>query len=151
MPKIPGFRQISGSFGQIWWDGELVFEVLAFEAKLVPNREDVPQAGTLDVDSKITGLKGEGTLKIKKVFSRGIAKLLNAWKEGRDPRSQLVGKLADPDTKNRRSERVTIDNVWFNELTLMQFEAGQKLESEFPFGFTASDVRFPDTIPVSEG
>jgi hypothetical protein len=149
--KIPGNRVITGTFGKLWWDGELIFEVESFEAKITPNREDVQMAGSLDVDSKVTNLKGEGSFKIKKVFSRGIEKLLNAWKRGEDPRSQLVGKLADPDTKGKASERVVINNVWFNELTLMQFEVGQKLEREFPFGFTPSDVEFPDLIPVQEG
>lgn len=149
MPKIPGYRQINGTFGEIWWDGEKVFEVLSFEAKVTPNREDVPQAGSVDIDSKMTGLKGEGSMKVKKVFSRGVIKLLDAWKKGQDPRSQLIGKLADPDAYG--SERVVINNVWFNDLVLMQFETGQKLERDFPFGFTVSDVDFPDLIPVTEG
>lgn len=144
--KIPGYRQINGSWGQLWWDGELVYEVESFEAKLTPEREDVYQAGSLDVDSKMTALKGEGSFKVKKVFSRGINKLLDAWKNGKDVRCQLIGKLADPDAYG--SERCVINNVWFNELTLMQFELKQKLEREFPFGFTASDVDFPDTISV---
>lgn len=144
--KIPGYRQISGSWGQLWWDGELVYEVEAFEAKITAEREDVSQAGSLDTDSKMTGLKGEGSFKVKKVFSRGVNKLLAAWKAGHDVRGQLIGKLADPDAYG--SERCVINNVWFNELTLMQFELKQKLEREFPFGFTASDVDFPDTISV---
>ena len=145
MAKIQGFRQISGTWGQLWWDGELIYEVEAFEAKVTPEREDVAMAGTLDVDSKITGLKGEGSFRIKKVYSRGIKKLLSAWKSGRDVRSQLVGKLADPDAYG--SERVVINNVWFNDLTLMQFEKGP-LTREFSFGFTPSDVDFPDMIEV---
>lgn len=151
MDKVPGYRVINGSWGQVWWDGDLVFEVKSFETKVVPNREEVTSSGTLDVDSKITSLRGEGTLVIKKVYSRGLTKLLTAWKNGLDPRSQFVGKLADPDTKNKASERCVINNVWFNELTLMQFEQNKSLERSYPFGFTPSDVDFPDTIPVEEG
>lgn len=151
MAKIPGYRQINGSFGQIWWDGELVFELSSFNAEITANRDKVQMAGSLDEDSKITSLSGEGSMKIKKVFSRGIKRLLNAWKAGEDPRSQLVGKLADPDTKGKASERVVINNVWFTKLTLMDFEAGKLLEQEFPFGFTPGDVDFPDTIPIQEG
>lgn len=145
MAKLKGFRQISGSWGQLWWDGELVIEVEGFEAKATAEREEVPVGGN-DIDSKITALKGEGSLKVKKVYSRGVKKLLKAWQEGRDPRSQFVGKLADPDAHG--SERVVINNVWFNELTLMQFEKKQKLERELPFGFTVGDVDFPDLIDV---
>lgn len=144
--KVPGYRQIGGSWGQIWWDGELVYEVEAFEAKITAEREDVSQAGSLDTDSKMTGLKGEGSMKVKHVFSRGVNKVVSAWKQGRDIRCQFIGKLADPDAY--ASERCVINNVWFNEVTLMQFELKQKLEREFPFGFTPSDVDFPDTIQV---
>lgn len=146
MAKIPGYRQISGNWGRLWWAGEQVFEVEAFELKATPNREEINQAGSLDVDSKITSIKCEGSFKVKKVYSRGIQKLLKAWKQGRDPRTQLVAKLDDPDAFG--TERVVIDNVWFNELTLMQFELGSKLEREFTFGCTISDIDFPEMIEV---
>ncbi|NLW92370.1 MAG: phage tail tube protein [Syntrophomonadaceae bacterium] len=149
--KVPGYRQINGSFGQVWWDGELIFEVSSFSAEVTANREKVQMAGSLDEDSKITSLSGEGTLKIKHVFTRGCKKFLDAWKSGKDPRSQFVGKLADPDTKDSGAERIVFNNVWFNKLTLMEFETGKVLEREFPFGYTPSDVDFPDTIPVQEG
>lgn len=143
---IEGYRQINGSWGQLWWNGELICEVDTFEAKITPNREDVMLAGSLDVDSKITGLKGEGSFKIKKVYSRGVMKIVKAWRAGTDPRSQLIGKLSDPDTIRKQGERVVINNAWFNELTLMQFELGQKLEREFTFGFPVSGVEYPDEI-----
>ncbi|QNB48209.1 terminase [Thermanaerosceptrum fracticalcis] len=146
MGKLRGNQQLSGSWGQLWWNGELIIEVESFEAKVTANREDV--AIGMDVDSKITSLKGEGSFKIKKVYTRGIDKMLASWVRGEDPRAQLVGKLSDPDAVGKQTERVVFNNVWFNEITLMQFEKGQKLEREFPFGFTPSDVEFPDKIEV---
>jgi len=140
--KIPGFRQMSGSFGTIWWDGERIFEIISFDSKIVANREDV--IVDIDVDSKMLSLKGEGSFKIRKVYSRGLQKFVKAWQKGKDPRSQLIAKLDDPDAFG--SERTIINNVWFNEVTLMQFEKAQKLEREFPFGFTPSDVEFPDLV-----
>lgn len=146
MAKIRGNNQINGSWGQLWWDGELVFELESFEAKVTAEREDV--VIDMDKDSKLVSLKGEGTLKVKKVFSRGKKKLLDAWKQGEDPRSTLVGKIKDPDTVGKQSERVSIGNVWFNELTLMQFEKAKKLEEDYTFGFTPGDADFIDTIDV---
>lgn len=146
MGKIRGNNQINGSWGQVWLDGDLVFEVESFEAKVTANRESV--IIDMDEDSKLVSLKGEGTLKVKKVFSRGKKKLLEAWKLGNDPRSTLVGKIKDPDTVGKQSERVSIGNVWFDELTLMQFEKAKKLEEEYKFGFTPSDASFVDTIDV---
>jgi len=144
--NIRGNRQINGSWGQLWWDGELVFEVESFEAKVTANRETVTIG--MDEDSKLVGLKGEGSFKIKKIFGRGKKKLLEAWKKGEDPRSTLVSKIKDPDTVGNQSERVSIDNVWFDELTLTQFEQAKKLEEEYKFGFTPSDASFMDTIDV---
>jgi len=144
--KLRGNRQINGSWGQLWLDGELVFEVESFEAKVTANRETVIIG--MDEDSKLVGLKGEGTFKVKKVFDRGKKKLLDAWKRGEDPRSTLVSKLKDPDTVGKQSSRVSIGNVWFDELTLMQFEQAKKLEDEYKFGFTPSDADFIDTIDV---
>ena len=54
---IRGNRTLSGSWGELWIDGEKVFEMSKIELKVTPNREDV-QIG-VDVDSKMTGLKGE--------------------------------------------------------------------------------------------
>lgn len=146
MANIRGNNQISGSWGQIWWDGELIFELESFEAKVTAEREDVVIG--MNKDSKLVGLKGEGTIKVKKVFSRGKKNLLEAWKKGQDPRSTLVGKIKDPDTVGNQSERISIGNVWFDELTLMQFETGKKSEEEYKFGFTAEDADFIDTIEV---
>mgnify|MGYP001115439453 CR=1 FL=1 len=148
MAKIRGYRQINGRWGQLWWDGELIAEVEDFEAKIVPQREDVEMAGELDVDSKITSLKGEGTMKLKHIYSRGKNKLVKAWIAGKDPRSQLLGKLKDPDAYG--TESTTINNVWFNEITIMQFTKGL-LTRDFPFGFTPSDVDMPDLIEDTEG
>lgn len=148
MPKVRGYNVISGSWGQVWWDGELIMEVSSFEARVIPDRADVNMAGSLDTDSKIIGLKGEGSMRVKKMFTRGVNKILKAWNAGEDPRSQLIGKLKDPNTIGKQSERVVLDNVWFNEMTLMQFETGQLLEREIPFGFTPGDADFQDTIEV---
>lgn len=146
MASFRGKNQLNGNHGQVWLDGELVLEIESFEAKITPNRETVIIG--MDEDSKITSLKGEGTMKVKKVYSRGKKKLLDGLKKGEDIRSKLIGKLSDPDAVGKQSERVSIDNLWFNELTLMQFEKGQKLEEEWPFGFTPSDVEYLDTIEV---
>ncbi|MHC1683418.1 MAG: phage tail tube protein [Clostridiaceae bacterium] len=145
---IQGKNIISGTYGTLWWDGEKILEIDAFEARVKIEREGVSFAGDLSEDSKIKGLKGEGKLKLKHVFSRGVKKLLKAYQKGEDPRSQLIGKLQDPDAVGKQSERVVINNVWFNELTLMEFENGKNGSKEYPFGYTPSDVDYPDEIKV---
>ena len=145
-PVANGKDVINGTFGTLWVDGEEVFELESFNAVTTFNRESVTFAGNLDEESKITGQSGEGSFTVKKVFSRGLAKFIEMSKSGQDVRSQIIGKLQDPDTKNKQAERVSIGNVWFNEFTLLDFEVGNPVESEFPFGFTPSSVDLIDEI-----
>lgn len=145
-PRYTGNRVINGTFGSLWLDGELVFDIESFEAKVKFEREGVTMAGNLDEDSKIKGQKGEGKFKVKKIYSRGLKKFIEMSKNGQDIRSELIGKLSDPDTIYKQTERISIGNVWFDEFTLMEFELGKKLETEFPFGFTPSSIELIDEI-----
>lgn len=142
--KLAGSQQVSGTWGQFWWDNELIMEIETFEAKVTPKREEVQI--DLDIDSKICGLAGEGTFTIKKFYTRGKDKLLEAWKRGEDPRSTFIAKQKDPNTIGKQAERVSINNVWFNELVLMQFEKGTPSKEEFSFGFPPTDASFVDKI-----
>ena len=66
MEVIRGNKTLSGTWGELWINGEKIFEFSKIEMKVTANREDV-QLG-IDVDSKITGLKGEGSYTVKKVY-----------------------------------------------------------------------------------
>lgn len=135
--KVQGNKTLSGTWGELWVDGEKVWEMSKVEAKITANREDV-QLG-LDVDSKMTGLKGEFTIVVKKVYSRYVTVFEN-WKKGIDQRCQLITKLADPDAVGEQQERYSIDNAWFNELPLVNMEKGGIIEEEVSGGFTPTDM-----------
>ena len=139
-----GRRRWNGNYGRVWWDGLLLFEILKFNAKVTSDREDVIIGNSKD--SKITSLTGEGSFTIKSVINRNINQYLEEWKAGHDPRATLVGLLEDPDMVDGQKERCSIDNVWFKELSLMDFEKGKVAEKEFPFGFTPEDASFIETV-----
>lgn len=143
---LAGNRTITGTHGTLWVDGEEIFEIESFEATVTFEREDVTMAGNLDTDSKVVGQTGEGSFAVKKVYSRGLDKFIGMIKEGKDVRSQLISKLQDPDTVGGQAERVSIDNVWFNDFVLMQFEMGNLVENEYNFGFAPSSVELIDRI-----
>lgn len=140
---IRGNQTISGAFGTLWVDNEKVMEVKKFEAKVIANRVEV-QLG-LSVDSKIVGLKGEGTFEVAKVYSRA-KKIFEAWKKGEDKRGRIISKISDPDTPGKQEERVSFDNVWFNELTIASFSKGEVIGESFPFGFTPNDAEYENEI-----
>lgn len=139
-----GRRRWNGSHGKVWWDNELLFEIEKYECKVTANREDVLIGNS--VDSKIVSLKGEGSFTVKSVINRNVSSYLEAWKAGKDPRATLVGLIEDPDAVDGQKERCSIDNVWFNELSIMNFEKGKVVEKEFPFGFTPEDAAFMETV-----
>lgn len=145
MAKIRGNQTLSGSWGQLWLDGELLAETSKAEFKFSANREDI-QMG-IDVDSKMTSLKGEMNITLKKVYSRA-SRLLEKYKSGNDVRCQIMTKLSDPDAVGAQQERWTFDNVWFNDFPLTAFEAGAKIEEELTGGFTPSDAKCLDEIKV---
>ncbi len=139
-----GRRRWNGNHGKLWIDGRLVFEIESFECTVTSDREDVIIGNSKD--SKITSLTGEGSFTVKSVVNRNIAYLLEEWKAGHDPRCTLVGLIEDPDMIGAGKERVVLDNVWFNELTLMTFEKGAVIEKEYPFGFTPEDAEFIEMV-----
>lgn len=142
--KYRGRRRWNGSHGHLWWDGELIFEIAKYECKVTAEREDVIVGNSKD--SKIVVLAGDGNFTIKSVINRNLSKMLEAWKDGTDPRATLVADIDDPDAVDGQAERVSVDNVWFNELTLMAFEKGKVVEKDFTFGFTPEDATFIETI-----
>lgn len=139
-----GRRRWNGNHGRLWWDGKLLFEISKFNAKVTSDREDVIIGNSKD--SKITSLTGEGSFTIKSVINRNINQYLEEWKAGHDLRATLIGLLEDPDMVDGQKERCSIDNVWFKELSLMDFEKGKVVEKEFPFGFTPEDASFIETV-----
>ena len=141
-----GRRRWSGNHGMVWINGEKIFEHKSFEAKVVINDEDIPIGNS--VDRKVVGLAGEGEIVIVNVFNRGFQEYLEEQKAGHDPRFTIVGKHEDPDMLNAGKERICIDNVWFEELVLMQFEKGTVRETTIPFGFTPEDASYLETVEL---
>ncbi|ASS64678.1 MULTISPECIES: phage tail tube protein [unclassified Paenibacillus] len=129
-----GERIISGTGGELWIDGDYVAEVKAFQAKLEFNKEDVQLAGNMGVDSKFMGYKGNGSVRLHKVNSRMIKKYSAAIQKGILPRATILSSLNDPAAFG--AERVTVSDASFNDLTLADWEAGVKGETEAPFTFT---------------
>lgn len=136
--EITGERTLTGTWGEVWLNGEKIFELNKIELKVSANRDDV-QIG-IDVDSKMTGLKGEGTMAVKKVYSR-FADILKSFSTGKDVRATLMAALKDPDAVGGQEERWYLDNVWFNELPIVNWEKGAIIEEEIGLGFAPSRLQ----------
>lgn len=142
MGQIRGNRHLSGTWGQLWYNGFLIGEMTKTTAKVTVNREDV-QTG-MDVDSKITGWKGEGTIALAKAFTR-FEDVREEIKRGRDPRGTIIAALKDPDATGAQTERYQIGNVALSEFGF-EWEKGSVVKQEYPFSFTPSDMINLDKI-----
>lgn len=126
-------RVISGTWGEVWVDGEPWAELSGFQAKFAFNKTDVNQCGEMAVGSKVTSIKGTGSISVNKVYTRNVSRA-DQLIAGRDVRATIVGKLADPDAYG--AERVALYNVSFDDETIMDFQAGQVGKGTHPFTFT---------------
>ena len=142
MGQIRGNRHLSGTWGQVWYNGFLIGEMTKIATKTTVNREDV-QTG-IDVDTKITGMKGEGTMTLAKAFTR-FEDVREEIKRGRDPRGTIIAALKDPDATGAQTERYQIGNVALSEFGF-EWEKGSVVKQEYPFSFTPSDMINLDKI-----
>lgn len=139
---IRGNRFLSGTWAECWFNGIRILEMNKINVKITFNREDI-QVG-LDVDTKITGQKGEGTLGISKVYTR-FEDVRQEIARGHDPRGTIITKLKDPDAVGGQTERYQIGNIALTELGL-EYEKGSVVKQEVPFSFTPSDMINLDAV-----
>lgn len=138
-------RVMSGTWGEVWFDGDLVSETYKFSAKLTYNKTEIGRNGSMAVDTKVTSYKGTGSVGMRKVNSRMLHLLADKIKDGKDVRFTIIGKLDDPDAYG--AERIRFTNVSFDELTLMDWENNTAGSIETPFTFT--DMELLDTVSES--
>ena len=126
-------KVINGTYGTVFLGDDEVGEMKSFQAKLEFQKEEIKVAGQMATDTKLMGYSGKGSLSLHKVNSRMVKTLLNEIKQGKDPRFTLIGKLADPNSEG--AERIAINDVSFDDLTLFDFEVGALGQTECPFTF----------------
>ncbi len=142
MDKIRGNRVLSGTWAEVWYNGIKLLEVNKINIKVTVNREDV-QVG-IDVDTKMTGIKGEGTMALIKAFTR-FEDVRQEIARGRDPRGTIITKLKDPDATGAQTERYQIGNIALSEFGF-EYEKGAVVKQEVPFSFTPTDMINLDAV-----
>lgn len=139
---IRGNRVLSGTWAEMWYNGIRILEISKISVKVTLNREDV-QIG-MDVDTKVTGQKGEGTISMVKAFTR-FEDVRQEVARGHDPRGTIITKLKDPDATGGQTERYQIGNVALSEFGF-EYEKGAVVKQEVPFSFTPSDMINLDAV-----
>lgn len=138
---MQGYRPeqtMSGSWGELWIDGDYMAEVVGFEAKVTLDKQEVNMTRRLAKGYKVTGFTCKGTIKLNKVSSYFIEKMNSNMKAGKQTVCTVISKLNDPDAVG--AERIAIKDAVFDELTLANWEAKKICEESIPFTFSDWDI-----------
>ena len=138
MAKRSAKRVINGTHGAAWINGETLFDLESIELKVNIEYEDVYFAEDTGKHRKFMGWTGEGSLVVKKIFSRGASLLAKGVKSGQMPEFTITTKLADPDAYG--TERISVSEVTFNEFLLSKIEQRALLTEELGFEFADFDI-----------
>jgi len=129
---------ISGTWGEMWLNGNKMSETSSLQAKVSLKKTSVNMCGSLVDGQKVSGMELKGTLKMHKVSSTMINYLSASIKNGKTPEFTIISKLADPDSLG--AERIVLKSVIFDELTLIDWEAKKNGEESMPFTFMDWDL-----------
>lgn len=141
--KVNGLRVLNGASGTLRIDNQDIGEVTGVTADIEITREDV-QWG-LGTDSKITAVKGTGTITVDKVYTR-FADVFEELLKAKDKRFDIYIKKADPDAVDSQIETISINGTWLNSFPLGFGEKTGKQSSEYQFGFNPMETSFADSI-----
>lgn len=141
--KVNGLRVLNGASGTLRIDNQDIAEVTGVTADIEITREDV-QWG-LGTDSKITAVKGTGTVTVDKVYTR-FKDVYDELLKAKDKRFDIYIKKADPDAVNSQIETISITGAWLNSFPLGFGEKTGKQSGEYQFGFNPMETSFADSI-----
>lgn len=147
MANLTANRTLSGSFAEVWVDGARIAELSQLTLTVKLQREKV-QFG-MDVDSKITGYSGEGTMTLKQVYTR-FYEVLEQARQGLDKRCTITTALKDPDAADGGEERYSVNNIAFSELPFINYKMGEVNQQKLPFSFRPSELRCLDGIQATQ-
>ena len=147
MSKLMANRVLSGSFAELWIDGSRIAEASSIKMTVKVERADV-QIG-MDIDSKITGYRGEGEIRLRQVFTR-FFDIVEQAKQGHDLRVTITTALKDPDSMGGAEERYSIASVALEELPLINYATGKINEQTIKFRFLPGEMKNLAGISVTE-
>lgn len=147
MSQLQANRTLSGSFAEVWVDGARIAELSELTVTVKLQRESV-QLG-MDVDSKITGYSGSGTMTVKQVYTR-FYEVLEQARQGLDKRCTITTALKDPDAAGGAEERYSVNNVAFTELPFISYKMGAVNQQKLPFTFRPGDLVCMDQIEAAD-
>lgn len=130
---------INGTWGEIWYDGEYMAELISCKGEVGYKKTAVTQVMKMVDGQKITGLEPKGEFKIHHVNSTVMKKEQDAIKAGKTPTHTIISNISDPDALG--AERVEYYNCVLDKMILADFEAGKLSERSYAFTFDDWDLQ----------
>lgn len=131
--KIDANQVINGTFGKVYINGNKFAQIKSFEAKVTFDYEDIDISEDPGKHKKFMGWQGEGTMVFHKVDSSILKMVKDDLKKGKMPEIMIVGSVEDPAALG--AERVQLNEVTLDEMTLLKYEMKTVGEEEVPFKF----------------
>lgn len=138
MKEFKAEQVISGTWGELWYDGEYMAEIISCKAEVGYKKTAVQQACKMIEGQKITGLEPKGEFKIHHINSKVMKKEQAALKEGKTATHTIIAKVDDPDAIG--AEKVAFYNCVLDKMILADFESGKMGERSYGFTFDDWDV-----------
>lgn len=137
MAYLDARRVRSGTWCELWLNGQKVAECFKHQAKKTYTKEEIPIPGQLETDTKVLSAKGTGSISIHDVSDDLARQITEARSSGMDPRFTIVDKVADPDSPNHR--RVAYTGVSFDEAILSDWETGKVTSRVYPYTYVKEE------------
>lgn len=138
-------KVINGSYGEVHHDGKWLTNMFKLSAEVELSYADVKVAGSRWGGSKLTGLKGTGSMSGYKITDELLHQISYIFDDrGGDYATELISKLDDPQAYG--CERIRLKNVKFTKIPIIGWEVGSIIEEEWPFTF--SGVEYLDKISI---
>ena len=138
MNNFNATQVINGTWGQIWYDGEYLAELISCKAEVGYKKTAVSQVQKMADGQKITGLEPKGEFKLHHVNDSVMKKESAAVKAGKTPTHTIISNVSDPDAVG--SERATYYNCVLDKMIISDFEAGKLGERSYAFTFDDWDL-----------
>ena len=108
---------INGTWGQLWYDGEYLAEIISFKAEVGYKKTAVSQVQKMADGQKITGLEPKGEFKLHHVNDSVMKKEQAAVKAGKTPVHTIISNVSDPDAVG--SERAAFYNCVLDKMIIV--------------------------------
>ena len=138
-----GNEVLSANEGSVYVNGILWTNIVKIDAKATAEFDDQNFVGDPKTYKRYKGYKVEGSMTTKKTDSRASLLLAEGIKTGIMPDVKIITKQGKT---NGAAERVSLEDVTFTDLQLVNLESNTQIEEEMPF--SASDFNYLDRIAM---